>query len=831
MKNKLIYMVGILSIVFVPLVCADDFVKVNGTYFTLNGTPFYFAGTNAYFLWFSEFACNKANPDAQGKCVTELLNDAKAMNFTVIRTWGFGEGHHADARGHSFQPKPGIYNETTFENFDRVIYEASQRKLKLLVALANNWNDYGGMCQYNEWCGIVGSCSDSGGTHDQFYTNACTKDLYKRYVAYFLNRTNSITGIKYKDDPTIFGWELANEPRARSDTSGDTLYNWIVEMSAYIKSIDSNHLVATGEDGFYVNKDRPEYGHNGYDGGDFINNSKIDTIDYCSFHIYDWSGLDNSLYWIEEHFDDCRAINKPIVAGELGYDRNSADYEAHLKGWYDKLEETGVNGDFLWMLCPTNFVESGGRCVYYPSDDMSRFIINHSNFMKDKNDTHVNTPPTIEPIGTVRVNETDLITIVADASDVDGDVLTYFIDDDRYVKDNDTFRWQTQVGDHGIYYTTVSVKDGGRVNASTSFYVIVGENIACSVPVDNMVISQDIRFCVNIYELPNGVRSSSNGIIIDCRGSILNGDDTGNGIYTTSDEGIIRNCNVRNYNTGIYLHGAKHNIVIGNNLNNNIRYAMYLNWHSDNNTIINNSLSFTNNYVGVQFWNSGNNTMRYNQVRGHDKGIYNNGEGNRFSYNNLYDNGISFYNSLDRYVGAENNWWGTTDRAEIASDIYGCSDGLNCVDFEPYLLCPYPSVSAILNIVLRSGWNLISIPLVLVNDSVAEVLKDVSYSNLFYYDSLWKVPTKINRTFGYWIDADSNDVLNVEGSYCEYSVDAGNEWSLLAYPRLDERDVSSIYDDVSVFMYNGSWYSYVSGRGSNGFDRFVPGFGYWVKKI
>jgi len=42
-------------------------------------------------------------------------------------------------------------------------------------------------------------------------------------VQTLLTRKNHLTGVEYRDDPTILAWELMNEPRCTTDPSGDTL--------------------------------------------------------------------------------------------------------------------------------------------------------------------------------------------------------------------------------------------------------------------------------------------------------------------------------------------------------------------------------------------------------------------------------------------------------------------------------------------------------------------------------------------------------------------------------------------------------------------------------
>ena len=47
--------------------------------------------------------------------------------------------------------------------------------------------------------------------------------MYRINWQAILTRVNSFTQVEYRNDATIFGWELMNEPECSSDPSGNTL--------------------------------------------------------------------------------------------------------------------------------------------------------------------------------------------------------------------------------------------------------------------------------------------------------------------------------------------------------------------------------------------------------------------------------------------------------------------------------------------------------------------------------------------------------------------------------------------------------------------------------
>ncbi|KAI9088462.1 hypothetical protein K1719_029911 [Acacia pycnantha] len=129
----------------------------------------------------------------------------------------------------------------------------------------------------------------------QFMMKKCSRPwtlcYYKAHVNTVLNRFNTFTNITYKNDPTIFAWELMNEPRCTSDPTGEKLQDWIQDIAAYVKSIDTKHLLEIELEGFYgpSTPQRVQFNPNTYAqqvGTYFIRNHHVLGVDFASVHIY-----------------------------------------------------------------------------------------------------------------------------------------------------------------------------------------------------------------------------------------------------------------------------------------------------------------------------------------------------------------------------------------------------------------------------------------------------------------------------------------------------------------------------------------------------------------
>jgi mannan endo-1,4-beta-mannosidase len=358
----------------------SKFVRRVGSKLVLGGKEFRFGGSNNYYLMYKS-----------PLMVDDVLNDAKAAEFTVIRHWGFLEiGDPVTGEGSIRGKADGIYLQywdaaagrpayndgaDGMQKIDYILWKAGQLGLKVVIPLTNNWGDFGGMDQYVRWRG--------GQYHDDFYTDPTIRQWYKDWISHVLNRVNPLTGLAYKNDPTVMTWELGNEPRCigsgtypRSpNCSTTTLTTWADEMTRHIKSIDRNHLASVGDEGFYCDDPQAtDWTLNCGEGVDSVALAKLPAVDVSSYHLYpDHWGKDPAwgTAWIKRHIRTARHLGKPSMLGEFGY-LNKATRNHVWREWTDTVVREGGSGFLYWILSGiqddgTLYPDYDGFTVYCPS--------------------------------------------------------------------------------------------------------------------------------------------------------------------------------------------------------------------------------------------------------------------------------------------------------------------------------------------------------------------------------------------------------------------------------------------------------------------------------
>lgn len=367
---------------FWPFGERDDFVKVRGTQFIHNDEPYYFVGTN---LW---YACYLGSPGAGGdrQRLVRELDSLEAMGITNIRLLA---GSELSAMTHTLRPSltpvPGMYDDSLLLGLDFALAEMAKRKMKAVLFLTNYWEWSGGMAQYIVWADSVpvfdadrygwDTFMDFSAT---FYSNQRAVAMYRSFVTAILSRRNAYNGRYYRNDPTIMAWQLANEPRPGADSLRSienlpNFFRWIDETAAYIKSLDTNHLVSVGSEGIIGCLMNEEY---------FQKAHTSRHVDYLTVHlwpsIWRWydpnrqeetfrAALDTSRAYIARHFPIARLLQKPVVLEEFGIVRDNANasFDSPV-GVRDAFYESilAMAYDSAWNGAPfagTNFWAWGGE--------------------------------------------------------------------------------------------------------------------------------------------------------------------------------------------------------------------------------------------------------------------------------------------------------------------------------------------------------------------------------------------------------------------------------------------------------------------------------------
>jgi mannan endo-1,4-beta-mannosidase len=333
------------------------FVQADGARMVIDGRPFRFVGANVALMY-------RDDDRAQ---MPETLGQAARIGIKVVRVWASGEGGPNDVkpiadfrdwpRTHSFRTTPDRWNEEELVFLDRVLVEAARNGLRVQLCLANWWRDTGGVTQYLRWAGISGADDDKypfGINNEKamlFYSNEIARRLYREHVEKIVTRRNSVNGVMYRDDPTIFGYELMNEAQCLTGRWAERRA-WMAEMSAYLKSLDPDHMIAPGEWGYRSAAERREW----------LIDHALPSIDYCDVHNYprdDGDSFVDSPKALGEFIDNrvaaAYSIRKPLVFGEFGMSSDGYKGLSQVdwyRAYFEHVARAGASGAMFWILTP-----------------------------------------------------------------------------------------------------------------------------------------------------------------------------------------------------------------------------------------------------------------------------------------------------------------------------------------------------------------------------------------------------------------------------------------------------------------------------------------------
>ncbi len=243
--------------------------------------------------------------------VRDALASVRQMGGTVARSYVISvrrDGGDMGENVHVFAP--GEFNERAFEALDLVLKVASEEGIRVIIPLVDNWHWWGGIHQYEAF---------RGKPKGAFWTDAELFADYAKTVEHVLNRRNTLTGVRYRDDPAVFAWETGNEL--------DSPPEWTRRASALIKRLAPNHLVIDG---------------NALHGIP-IASLEDPNIDIVTTHHYPNVGNNNA----ESVVEAVKLVGgkKAYFVGELGF---LPPDEAQRV--FDAVIEHGVSGALHWSL-------------------------------------------------------------------------------------------------------------------------------------------------------------------------------------------------------------------------------------------------------------------------------------------------------------------------------------------------------------------------------------------------------------------------------------------------------------------------------------------------
>ena len=362
----------------------SPFVHVENGRFVKNGQVVSYIGTN---FWYGAILGSEGKGGNRERLGREL-DTLKSLGINNLRILVGGDGPDGIPTRiePTLQKESGVYNDTIFAGLDYLLSEMAARDMQAVLFVNNAWEWSGGFGQYLEWATGEPALIPAIDGYGPFMMkmadfNTCTEaqELFFKNLRHIVSRTNTVTGVPYADDPTIFSWQICNEPRpfSRDKATVDGFCEWISKAARIIKEIDPNHMVSTGNEGAM-----------GCNDGDYDLTERLNScpdIDYITAHIwpFNWGwirettpqeGVETAVArtgeYIDRHLEIARSLGKPLVIEEFGYPRDDYRYDeastttgrdAYFAYVFGRVAESKAAGDKLQGV---NFWGWGGFAAH-----------------------------------------------------------------------------------------------------------------------------------------------------------------------------------------------------------------------------------------------------------------------------------------------------------------------------------------------------------------------------------------------------------------------------------------------------------------------------------
>jgi hypothetical protein len=298
---------------------------------------------------------------------TNAIKTIKAMGGNVTRTYTIPvyNGNNAATAYVTGVDSQGklTFNEDALNKLDSLLNICNQYGIRVIIPLVDHWHWVGGMDGYCRLAGIpINTTASLDPNAWQFYTNETAKNYFKQMISHLMERTNTVSGIKYKDDPAVICWETGNEIAAYDDTSNPKFpQQWTTDIAAHLKSTGIHQLVLDGKmDATAEALKDPNVDILGshYYTGYYPDKLRKDTT--LAFNNGSNPVLDT---------DGNMLAGKPFILGEFGGYTKASDVEKVLNAGL----EVGSNGMMMWSLR----AHKDGYGYYFHPEDPGNWAAYH----------------------------------------------------------------------------------------------------------------------------------------------------------------------------------------------------------------------------------------------------------------------------------------------------------------------------------------------------------------------------------------------------------------------------------------------------------------------